>query len=78
MGVVDKPRKSPLLHFYNKHENLYLLIDTGAEISVVKPTIQEKKNQTSDRKLASANGTSITTYGNRIVHLQFDNGEIFR
>ena len=25
-----------------------------------------------------ANGTSITTYGNKSVHLQFDNGEMFR
>ena len=44
---------------------------------MLKPTIQEKKNQTSDRKLVAANGTSIITYGNRIVHLQFDNNEMF-
>ena len=35
------------------------------------------KNQTLNQKLAAANSTSITTYGNRIVHLQFDNGEMF-
>jgi len=47
VGEVDsKFNKSPLPHFQDKRDNICFLVDTEAEISVVKPMQQEKQNKT--------------------------------
>ena len=54
------------------------LIDTGAEISILKPTLQDMCNITIDRELSSANGSRIATLGNKSMILKFYPPKKFR
>ena len=74
VGDVDQKTKSPFPHVYDYKSNQLFLIDTGAEISVVTPNQEDKNTRTSDRPLVAANGSFITTYGNRRMTLQLDSG----
>ena len=74
VGDVDLKTKSSLLHIYDYKSNQLFLLDAGAEISVVTPNQEDKNNRTSDLPLVAANGSSITTYGNRRMTLQLVSG----
>ena len=74
VGDVDQKTKSPLPHVYDYKSNQLFLIDTKAEISVVTPNQEDKNSRTSDLPLVAANGSSITTYGNRRMTLQLASG----
>ena len=41
------------------------LVDTGAQVSVIPPTLVDKRFATPQESLQAANGTSIATYGQR-------------
>jgi len=56
-----------------KSDELFL-VDSGAEVSIVKST----DNTKSDMSLISVNGSPIATYGNRIMNFTFDNKTSFR
>ena len=62
-----------LFSLWDKISGRQFLVDTGAEISVIPATASDKRN-THDKQgplLSAANGTTIKTYGSRIVPLQF-------
>ncbi|KAL5510849.1 hypothetical protein EMCRGX_G006458 [Ephydatia muelleri] len=62
-----------LFFLWDKISGRQFLVDTGAEISVIPATASDKRN-THDKQgplLSAANGTTIKTYGSRIVPLQF-------
>ena len=62
-----------LFFLWDKISGRQFLVDTGAEISVIPATASDKCN-THDKQgplLSAANGTTIKTYGSRIVPLQF-------
>ena len=62
-----------LFFLWDKISGRQFLVDTGAEISVIPATASDKRN-TPDKQgplLSAANGTTIKTYGSRIVPLQF-------
>eukprot|EP00731_Ephydatia_muelleri_P032551 Em0024g95a len=62
-----------LFFLWDKISGRQFLVDTGAEISVILATASDKRN-THDKQgplLSAANGTTIKTYGSRIVPLQF-------
>jgi len=69
---------SQLLHIKDLKSEELFLVDSGAEVSIVKPTAAEKSNSKSDISLISVNGSPIATYGNRIMNLTFDNKTSFR
>ena len=77
MGEVDDAVKSPLLHVYDLKNGLNFLIDTGSEISVLKPSAYDKRNRTEDRYLCAANKSCIATYGNKPLTLEFGHKQIF-
>ena len=52
------------------------LVDTGAEISVVPPTIYEKSKRHEVHHLTAANGTKISTFGRRTIMLQLGKKKI--
>ena len=54
------------------------LVDSGAEVSIVKPTATEKNAPSPGLNLVSVNGSPISTYGNRIMTLTFDDKTTFR
>ncbi|GBM33001.1 hypothetical protein AVEN_263495-1 [Araneus ventricosus] len=54
-------------------------IDTGAEISVIPPrTIQERNCTASKLKLFAANGTTISTFGEKLLTLDLNLRREFR
>ena len=61
---------SHLLHVKDLISNEFFLIDSGAEISIVKSTPSEKRSKYSS-ELISVDGSSISTYGNRTLNLCF-------
>ena len=77
MAGVDEVL-SPLPHVYDLRSGQNFLVDTGAEISVLKPTLQDKCNATIDRELSAANGSRIATYGNKSMILKFHPNKKFR
>ena len=77
MAEVDDADKSPLPHVYALKNGLNFLIDTGSEISVLKPSAYDKRNQTEGRFLSAVNKSCIATYGNKPLTLEFGPKQIF-
>ena len=63
-------KDSHLLHVKDLISNEFFLIDSGAEINIVKPTPSEKRSK-APTQLISVDGSPISTYGNRTVDLCF-------
>ncbi|BES94023.1 Reverse transcriptase (RNA-dependent DNA polymerase) [Nesidiocoris tenuis] len=59
------------LFIQDKVANLKFLIDSGLEISVLPPTAADRSNP-SVRVLHAANGSKITTYGNKTIVLSLN------
>lgn len=56
------------LFIFDKLSNNHFLIDTGSDLSILPPTIKEKKNNINNTiKLFAANGTIIKTYGQKTL-----------
>ena len=47
-------------------------MDTGAQVSVIPPTVFDRRHGQSGPPLQAANGTSIATYGSKDVSLRFN------
>jgi len=69
---------SQLLHIKDLKSDELFLVDSGAEVSIVRPTTAEKGNSKFDMSLLSVKGSPIATYGNRVMNLTFDNKTSFR
>ena len=69
---------SHLLHIKNQKSNIDFLVDTGAEISLVKPLHSELRYKTNDYQLVAANGAKIPTNGIRVLFVSFDGVNVFR
>lgn len=59
---------SSRLHVYDKSTKMKFLVDSGADVSVIPPKLNEKRNQ-SNFKLFAANNAIIKTYGNKQINL---------
>ncbi len=68
-ATLDSGPKISRLYITDKSSNKNFLIDTGADISVVPPTSQEKKNAPCKFQLFAANGSQIKTYGSKSITL---------
>jgi predicted aspartyl protease len=55
------------LFIFDSKNKLNLLIDTGAEVTVIPKTTLDQKIQI-DRRLFAANGTPINTYGEKLIN----------
>ena len=55
-----------------------ILVDSGAKVSIIKPTAIEKNAPAPGLNLASAKGSFISTYDYRIMTIMFDNNTTFR
>ncbi|GBM40949.1 hypothetical protein AVEN_156341-1 [Araneus ventricosus] len=75
-SVYGQPKRMILA---DKSTGFRFLIDTGAEISVIPPrTIQEKNCTASKLKLFAANGTTISTFGEKLLTLDLNLRRVFR
>ena len=64
VGELDDAIKSLLPHVYDLKNGLNFLINTGSEISALKPYTYDKRNRTEDQYLCSANKSCIATCSN--------------
>ena len=69
---------SRLLYITDKDTGLRFLIDTGAQVSVLPPTPQERKHPRSDLTLQAVNNTPIPTFGTRSHTLNLGLRRTFR
>ena len=52
-----------LLHVQDEESGMKLLVDTGAEVSLIPPTPHDRKFGKTSIALTAANGSAIRTYG---------------
>lgn len=72
------PTASRLFFITEKISGIRLLVDTGAEMSILPPTPAQKRHPLPGRHLVAANGSNIPTYGMRSVTLDLGLRRIFR
>ena len=75
--VVTEYRSS-LPHIRDKKSGLLFLVDSGAEISLVKPLPHERRNKQVSNTLVTVSGSPIATFGFRTMYISFDNITTFR
>jgi hypothetical protein len=63
-----------LLHVKDALSNIYFLVDTGAEVSIVPPTGPDL-NKPSSMNLIAANGSRIKSYGTRQMTLKINGNQ---
>ena len=63
---------SPLPHIKDKESGLLFLLDSSAEISLVKPLLHEHRNQQASNALVTVNGVPIATFGFCTMYISFD------
>ena len=67
-GVAGQSTPSRLFRIYDSSTTLSFLIDTGAEVSVITPSVLKKQCQ-QELTLQAANNSSIATYGKKSLTL---------
>ncbi|RTG87493.1 uncharacterized protein DC041_0006144, partial [Schistosoma bovis] len=72
------PENSRLFYIQDRTTGAQFLVDTGAEISVVPPFNEERKNINPSLVLRAANKSDIKTYGKRQLSLDFGRGASYR
>lgn len=72
------PTASRLFFITEKISGIRLLVDTGAEMSILPPTPAQKRHPLPGRHLVAANGSNIPTFGMRSVTLDLGLRRIFR
>ncbi|MEL7426918.1 MAG: reverse transcriptase domain-containing protein, partial [Bacteroidota bacterium] len=68
-AVTGEPRKSHLLHVLDRRSKKTFLIDSGAEVSVLPATKNDRSTEDEDSALRAANGTRMRTYGEKLLSL---------
>ncbi|GFR67612.1 transposon Ty3-G Gag-Pol polyprotein [Elysia marginata] len=69
---TSESKISQLFVTYEKSKRRFL-VDTGAQVSVTPASWADKVSGATGPNFQAANGSSIATYGSRVVHLHFDN-----
>ena len=73
---VDEDQ-SPLPHVLDIKIGTKFLVDTGAEVSIIRPTRIDQSFKSYDRSLFAANHSPIATYGNKPLTLQLGSQQKF-
>ena len=69
---------SRLFYIMDKLSGCRLLVDTGAEVSVLPPSFSERKQRQEGCNLLAVNGSPIETFGNRSLTLDLGLRRTFR
>lgn len=72
------PDVSRLFFITEKNTKMYFLVDTGAEISVIPPTPDDRRHRQNCLTLQAANGSPISTFGERSLTLDIGLRRTFR
>lgn len=78
MAISDVGQSNTRLFLFDKTTNLSFLVDTGADVSVLPPTAEERlQNKPTIFNLIAANGSPIKTYGKRQISISIGLRRIF-
>ena len=69
--------KSRLFHVKDRVSGNFYLIDTGAEVSVIPPTVTDREGGPKNLNLRAANGSIIHTYGERMLRINLTVHSLF-
>ena len=69
IAVKVDGKDSPLPHIIDKKTGTKYLVDTGAEVSIVRPTRSDLSFRSFERPLFTANHSPIATFGNKPITL---------
>ena len=72
------PFCSRLLHITDRNSRLTYLVDTGAAVSVIPPSREDRRLPTDHLNLRAANGSPIPTFGTRSLTLNLGLRRTFR
>lgn len=75
---VAGPTYSRLFHVTDRVTKVRYLIDTGAEVCVVPPTLEDRRRRQTTPPVTAVNGSTIRTYGQRSVTLDIGLRRTFR
>ena len=75
---VESPSSGRLFYVTERHTKVRFLIDTGAEVSVVPPTMEDRRQRQESPPLQAVNGSSIKAYGERSLTLDIGLRRTFR
>ena len=71
-GHFTKPKAlSSVFKIYDFASGVNFLVDTGSQISIPPASKWDRENRSESSSLATANGTSITLFGNHLMTLRF-------
>lgn len=78
VATSDTGQSNTRLFLFDKSTNLSFLVDTGADVSVLPPTAEERQqNEQTMFNLVAANGSPIKTYGKRQISISIGLRRIF-
>lgn len=75
---VESPNSGRLFYVTERRTKVRFLIDTGAEVSVVPPTMEERRQRQESPPLQAVNGSSIKAYGEKSLTLDIGLRRTFR
>lgn len=76
-AATDGSTTSRRLFVSERQTGIRFLVDSGSEVSVIPPSLTDRR-PTDARKLYAANGTDITTYGEKLLQLNLGLRRNFR
>ena len=65
--VTGLPNPGRLFHIFDRYSNSRFLVDTGAEVSVLPPSLAERSSRQGNFTLKVVNGSEIATFGARSI-----------
>ncbi|XP_064489680.1 uncharacterized protein LOC135401277 [Ornithodoros turicata] len=79
VSLVDAAPSSPrLFYITDRGSGARFLVDTGAEVCVIPASRDDQKRTPPNASLQAVNGSPITTYGEKLVTLNFGLRRVFR
>ena len=71
LSPVAAGNSSSTLYLLDNSSNTRFLVDSGEEVSLIPPSLAERKGNGQGPSLVAANGSSIRSFGSRRLQLQF-------
>lgn len=72
------PELNRLFHVTDRTTKVQYLIDTGAEVSIIPPSLEDRRHRQQTQPLQAVNGSPIKTYGQKSLTLDIGLRRVFR
>ena len=75
-ALSGQDEEGSLLYVHDEVSKRRWLIDSGALLSIIPPTLEQKRDGPNGIKLSAANGTEIPCFGSEVIDVAFG-GRVF-